>query len=150
LIFAIVFFTFNLFFGGQKDVIEKRALEIKPTKSSYTYPNSPKITVKNTTDKEVKFNLCDAEISYNNSIINLEKENCKDIKVFPNTSEKIDYAFEYKTFQKIGSYNIQFKLNEGVYNNNFRINDKGIFNEIFTFLFYQPLLNLLIFFINIT
>lgn len=151
LIFAVVFFTFNVFFGPNKKVEEKNDLTFKTVKSSYTYPNSPVLSVKNNTDKEVKFNLCDnSEITYNNQIINLKEESCKDITVASKTSQQIDYAFEYETFHALGNYNIRFDIDGGIFNNNFKIEDKGVFNEIFTFLFYQPLLNLLIFFINIT
>lgn len=124
-------------------------LVFSPTKTSYTIPASVWLNILNNTKKEVILNTCEnIKINKSWNIINFNKDFCKDIKIAPKEKKIIEYSDEYENFSEIWNYNFKINLNKKEYLTDFEISNPWVIKKIFTYIFYAPIYNLMIFLIK--
>lgn len=151
IIFLLVFLIINLFQdNNKKQAILQQQVILKTINDKYTVPASVKVEIQNNSWKELKINTCDNfEINFMWSDIKTPKSFCKDIIVENWKKTEIDYSKLYNLFEKVWYYTIKSNIGSKEYITNFEIENKWAFTKLFTWLFYAPAYNLMIFLIKI-
>lgn len=149
LIVILTILVVNIF-NKDKVVKNDSVISFEFIKKSYTIPASVSLKVNNNTDKTIVFNTCD-DIKINNSWKDLKFSDkfCKDISLTSLSGATIDYSPEYDKFFTIWKYNLSVKYDGKQYNDQFELENKGIFKKIFVWVFYAPIYNLMIFLLSI-
>lgn len=149
IIFFLSFFIVNIFFTKKEDT-NTWTISFKTVKKSYTIPAAPVLLATNNTQNTVNFNTCkDIIINYSWEKLNFDPSFCRDVELKPNSTEKIEYSKYYTNFLKTWDYNFLIKLDGKEYISQMKIENKWIISKLFVWLFYAPLYNLTIFFIEI-
>ncbi len=149
LIVLLTIFVVN-FFNRDKEIKMDNTILIEFVNQSYTIPASVWVKVNNFTDKSVVFNTCN-DIKINNSWreIVFDKSFCRDISLNTLSGTIIDYSSQYDKFSNIWKYNLNVKIDDKEYYDQFDLDNKGTIKKIFVWLFYAPIYNLMIFLLNI-
>ncbi len=150
IVFLLSFFVVNLFFWQKQNKIGEWTLVFKMEKKSYSIPASPILVITNNTQNTVKINSCeDININFSWEKLILDKKFCQDISINPKEIKKIQYNKYYTNFLKTWTYNFIIKFDEKEYVTQTEIKNKWIISKLFVWIFYAPLYNLTIFFIEI-
>ncbi len=155
LIFVLAFLVISFFQGktNKKVQVQKAPIVINTKTSKYTVPASIKLNIENNSKKDLKLNICkDIKILFNNieKKIN-DKSFCKNIEIKPNSKKTIDFDRYYKNFDKPWTYS--FKVNvwdKQPLITTFNVDIRWFFWKLFTYFFYAPIYNLVVFFLKIT
>ena len=150
IVFLLSFFVVNFFFGQKESSVVEWSLIFKMEKKSYSIPASPILVITNNTQNIVKINTCeDININFSWEKLILDKEFCQDISINPKEIKKIQYNKYYTKFLKTWTYNFIIKFDGKEYVTQTEIKNKWFISKLFVWLFYAPLYNLTIFFIEI-
>lgn len=152
LVFSITFLIFSLFITpNKKEEVITEWVIMKSVSKSYTNPNAPVIEI-TAWAKEVSFDICsDIEFRQNWKVINIFEEwSCEETIIAPTEKYELDLSKEYNFFQDEWSYTAVLTLWEKDYWASFNIEYKWIINKLFTSIIYQPVFNLVAWFIENT
>ena len=165
IIFLAVNLVFNFFFKQQNNTSEvKNEVILSMTKNDFGVGDTVDIEIKNNTAQVATFkNTCPEqpfEVLYlkNGNWIDkkhhaeISCDNGADYIVKPGEKITVSYgSWNHALFSEVGKYKIRANTMESkmLESHEFEIKPQGTFGYLWTTLFYQPLYNVLIFFINI-
>lgn len=151
LIFAITFLLVNMF-SWNNNKIEKKGVEITTLEKSYSTPAWVKLKITNNGTWVIDFNTCK-----NISIlwplgekIKFPDIKCSDITLQAKKTEEIDYRRDYQSFNNIGNYRVELKLEDKKeFFTTFEIAYPGFFKKFFVGILYAPIYNLVVFLLTL-
>lgn len=138
-------------FSWENDVKKSSwILEFTLNENSFSIPASPVLNIKNNSWTGVVLNTCnDLNVNYWWEKIVFWENFCEDIKVDANSVSQIQFNEYYGKFDKIGVYNFIVTIDNKDYISQAEVENKGSISKLFVTLFYAPLYNLTVYFINI-
>lgn len=151
LIALLVFLTVNLFFGPEPEKKEQLTGDIlvTTTAKNYSIPATVGLTVTNNSENDISLNTCnDIELNHLGKSVEIDK-NCQDIKIASATSETINYVDSYKIFTDAWEYTFKLNIGENEHITSFQTEHRGSISKLFIAVFYAPILNLMVFLINL-
>ncbi len=143
LIFTLAFFISSFFFWRDTTNIDGTFL-LETSAKVYKIPNIPSLVFQNNTSETVVVEPCtDIIVKSNGDTIDFAPKNCEALSVKSWTREEIVLDSESKVFEKLGTYNIDVNIGEKEYTTQFETRHRGTIGQLFIYLFYAPIYNLM-------
>ena len=149
LIFLLVYLTISLFTWWTQEKELDGKVVFWTSDSSYTIPASVKLEIENNSAEEITINSCDnISLTAFWDEVDLSSRPCED-KIIPSgAKDVIDYTDQYGLFKETGDYVFEIQYGEKRHIAQFEIEHKGTISKLFIALFYQPIYNIMIFFMK--
>ena len=145
IIFLLVFLIIQIIPEWEKKQVITNSISIIAEKSTYSIPGSVKLNLKNSTDKEIKFNTCKDIIVRSNLlwVIDFTKTDfCKDISLKSGETKLLDYSKYYKKFENAWEYRFDAKIEWKEPFSQIELENRGTISKIFIAFIYEPIINL--------
>ncbi len=154
IIFLLAFLIINFFQWSPKkqEQIKKTWIILDTKTSSYTVPASINLNIENNSKNQLDINTCkDIKIIHNWVEEKIEKKDfCKDIKIKPDEKKTIKFQKVYEIFNDSWEYTIKLKTKDKEVLTHFNTEIRWTIWKFFTFFFYAPIYNLIVFLLKIT
>ncbi len=147
IIFLLTFLIINLFINPKEKTLDW-SVSFEVTDSSYSFPASVWLEIKNNSENNVILNTCD-NIKVNslwNTIV-FSDDFCSDIEVKSGEVYTLDYSTEFDKFSSIWNYVFEILYDNKRYLSQFEVDYPWTIKKLFTTLFYAPIYNLMVFLI---
>lgn len=153
LLFVGIFFIIFSFFQKEPVAPVGGGIELTALEKKYSIPADIFLELKNTSSESVALNTCDnIQVRFLGGELEKFLE-CSDMTIQAGETETFDFSPYYKKFLREGDYTFDLQLNQGEeekrYSVQVEVNNKGFFGKLFTEIFYAPVFNLTIFFVEL-
>jgi YidC/Oxa1 family membrane protein insertase len=106
--------------------------------------------VQNYTNSWIIFHSCnDVDILKNWEKMEFSSDFCKEISIWSWKIIELDYASEYKNFDKIWKYSLEARIDDKKFISQFELKNKWFIKKTFTGLIYTPIYNLVVWLIKL-
>lgn len=151
LISLLIILTVNLFFGPENPQDKQLSGEVvvETTEKSYTIPATVGLNIINSSTGSIALNTCE-NISLNHAGTDTKiSSECEDIVIESATTKNINYTNSYNLFNDAGEYTFKVDIEGKQHITSFETEHRGAISKLFIAVFYAPILNLMVFLIDL-
>lgn len=146
---ALFFFVFSFFSKGTQEV-NKSGIYFSTVKTEYTVPAGVIVSIENYGSGVLDFESCEAlELRKNGESIMLPEDSCQRVTLSEKASKTLDFSAYYELFEDPGNYTFTLSVEGKQLISQFEVKYRGFFGKLFVGLFYAPIYNLMVFFIDL-
>ena len=147
LVFIAMLLIINIF---NKKEPEKKEWILVEYQKKYSVPANINIDVINYEENIFEFNTCKDFLIKKFDKTEIQLENCENIKLKKWEKYSLDLSSKYNDFYDMWEYSFTLKTEDVEKIWLFEITNRWLIKKFFTFFFYQPIYNLMVFLLKIT
>ncbi len=149
IVLLLSFLIFNMLQKSESTKTQGGNLTFSASSTSYSIPVSAKLLIDNKTSSPVSIDTCkNITLSQNGVNIEIPKDFCSTFSLTAWEKKTVSLSPYFPLFSQVWNYVFELQLDWKKYVAPFEVQNKWTISKIFTYLFYAPLYNFVIFLIE--